>query len=293
MKDAILILAHKNIPHLHKLLRYFDDDFCIFIHWDKKNRLTREERIDILQQPNVINIFHKYKITWGSINFLKAELFLLQEAMRYGTFRYFHLISGQDYPTKSLSYFKNFFSINNGFDFIEYKSLPRNDWENNTLDRFCYFIPCEYLDGSSKKGNNRINTVVSFQKRINIKRRIPKQFEILYGGENWFSLMSDSVKYILEYTKEKPGFLRRLRYTFAADESYFQSILLNSEKRSKIINNNLRYIEWQFRNNSFPANLDISDYFLILQSDVFFARKFEYPISIDLIRILDKMILFK
>lgn len=36
MKHAILILAHKNVPQLCRLVKYFDRDCEVFIHIDKK-----------------------------------------------------------------------------------------------------------------------------------------------------------------------------------------------------------------------------------------------------------------
>jgi hypothetical protein len=83
----------------------------------------------------------------------------------------------------------------------------------------------------------------------------------------------------MNYTERNPSLLKRLRFTFCADEIYFQTILMNSPLKNKVINNNLRFIDWTKRNGSFPANLDESDFQMLVESDKIFARKFDFPVS--------------
>jgi hypothetical protein len=101
----------------------------------------------------------------------------------------------------------------------------------------------------------------------------------LYGGSGWWSLSQASVDYVMNYTRQNPSLLKRLRFTFCADEIYFQTILMNSPMKEKIVNNNLRFIDWKKRNGNLPANLDESDFQSLVDSDKIIARKFEFPIS--------------
>lgn len=45
MKHAILIIAHDDIEYLLKVVKYFDDDFFIYIHLDKKKNSQNEMSI--------------------------------------------------------------------------------------------------------------------------------------------------------------------------------------------------------------------------------------------------------
>ena len=40
MKQGILITAYKNVIHLKKLINFFNDDFCFYIHIDKKTETS-------------------------------------------------------------------------------------------------------------------------------------------------------------------------------------------------------------------------------------------------------------
>jgi hypothetical protein len=62
---------------------------------------------------------------------------------------------------------------------------------------------------------------------------------------------------------------------------------MNSPLKENAVNNNLRFILWEQRNGNFPANLDETDYEAIKASDAFFARKFEYPVSERLLKMLE------
>ena len=283
MKHAILLMAHSDIEYLSELIDYFDDDFSIYIHLDKKKRFSTDEINLLKSKRNVVSVSRKYKTNWGGFNILKAELFLMKKALDNGTYDYYHLISGQDYPAKSLYEFKYFFEKTNGVEYVEYDRLPRREWDNGTFGRFEYFRPFDIFDHRTKWGRKIINSVINFQIKRKICREKPDQFATLYGGSAWFSITGKAVKHILDYTANHPAFYNRLKYTFATEETYIPTILVNSELKENIENCNLRYIDWNHRNNSFPAILDESDFYKILETKSVFARKIIRPTSQKLI----------
>ena len=112
----------------------------------------------------------------------------------------------------------------------------------------------------------------------------------MYGGSAWFSITRSAVEYILDYTTKHRSFCNKLQFTFAPEETYIPTILLHSPLKNNIENNNLRYIDWQFRNDSVPAFLDESDFDKIMDSNIFFARKVHPHISKNLINKIDEAI---
>ncbi|WP_353122434.1 beta-1,6-N-acetylglucosaminyltransferase [Dysgonomonas capnocytophagoides] len=287
MKHVILIMAHDNIDYLSNLIQYFDDDFSIYIHLDKKKKISKKELALLKENKTVSLVSQKYKINWGGFNILKAELYLMEKAMVDNNIDYVHLISGQDYPTKSLVEFKSFFNKQRGCEFIEYNELPRKEWENGTFDRFLFFRPLDLFNYRTAQGYKNVNRVVDFQIKKKLYRTNLNRFTPLYGGSAWFSLTKECVKYILEFTKKHPAFYNRLKYTFAPEETYIPTVLKKSIFTNTLNNNNLRYINWVNKNNSYPAILDEKDYFHILKSNVFFARKIDPKTSNKLLKLLN------
>lgn len=168
MKHAIIILAHKDLEDLEKLVSYFTTDCYVFIHIDKKV-FTHDDIITQLSSLHmVMGILHKYNVNWGGYSILKCEMFMLKYAMKMCNAEYFHIISAQDYPVRPLDEFLRYFEINKGYDFIQYRSIPNKCWERNTFFRFQYFFPYDYCrtKESLLKWKQRI---ISFQRKINFK----------------------------------------------------------------------------------------------------------------------------
>lgn len=85
MKHAILIIAYHHIEYVKRLAASFDDDFRIFIHWDKKSVLTAEERISLENLPNVNYVGQVYPVNWASYGIVRATLLLCDSRIRAET----------------------------------------------------------------------------------------------------------------------------------------------------------------------------------------------------------------
>lgn len=283
--QAILITAYKNYAHLENLVNFFDERFNIYIHIDKKSSISRKD-IESLSAKKRVYVSKQYKINWGAFNHLKAILELAEKAVENKENSYFHLITGHDYPIKPLEEFADFFEINKDRDFMEYHPLPYSAWPEGGLDRLSRYNMYDLLDGRTGLNERLIKGFSKLQKIIGFKRHFSKKFPPLYGGSTYWSLKRESLEYVFQYMKNSPRYLKRFKYSFCSEEIFFQTILLNSSLREKIVNNNKRFIIWEERNGNFPANLDVGDYENIRASDALFARKFEHPVS-DLL--LDKI----
>jgi len=275
MKHAFLIIAHGDFPHLIRLITQMDSNCQVYIHIDKKQKFSKQERATLSNFSVVKGIYSRYKINWGGFNMLKTALFLLKKALGDKDNRYFHLLSGQDYSIKPVSEFTGFIEANQGNEFLEYHTLPYSRWENGTYRRYEYFYFHDLFNYRKEKGYRWILKALRFQMKWNIKRRIPDHFETIYGGCCWFTLSRDCIRYVLEYTHKQPAFYRRLKYTFAPEETYLHSVILNSPFKDHVVKMSLRYVDWRYRNGNYPANLDESDFESLCATDAFFARKFK------------------
>jgi len=154
------------------------------------------------------------------------------------------------------------------------------------MGRIKYYRPYEIFDFKIKNQKKILDLIFKFQKKLHIERKIPYDiFPKLYGGSTYWSLTRASLEYVLTFTEEKKA-LKRMEFTFCPEEMYFQTILLNSKHAEKIINDNLRYIDWTSGRGGFPAFLDSTDYFKIKQSNKIFARKFHEEYSQELKKML-------
>ncbi|MDR0799678.1 MAG: beta-1,6-N-acetylglucosaminyltransferase [Dysgonamonadaceae bacterium] len=269
MKQAILITAYRHLDQLKQIIDYFDDNYTFYIHIDKQSQLDWTSLQAV--EGKKVSVYQKYVVRWGGVNHLKAILFLAGEALKDNENTYFHLISGQDFPAKSLDYFAAGFDRTK--DYIRINPLPRPEWpQNGGLDRIDYYNPYDCVN--AKKIVRWMNLLVRIQKALHFKRAYPAGFPKLYGGSTWWSLTRETLQYVMDYTQNTPSTLQRMNYTFCSEELYFQTVIQNSSRKLQVVDDNLRYIDWVSCRGGRPAFLDESDFQKIVESDALFARKF-------------------
>ncbi|MFR9165490.1 MAG: beta-1,6-N-acetylglucosaminyltransferase [Dysgonomonas sp.] len=293
MQQAILITAYTNIKHLNDITESLNDNYIFYIHIDTKSDIRDSDIERLSKKNNVAFIKKEYNVNWGGLNHLKAILLLLAEAVKDENTKYFHLITGHDYPIKTANEISSFLEDNEN-SYMEFNELPYDNWENGGFDRILYYNFHDYINGRKGWKKAFLRKAVQIQKISGIKRKLPNDFpEKIYGGSTYWSLNRSCVLSVFDYMKEHPKYLKRFRHTFCSEEIFFQTILLNSPLKNSILNNNKRFIVWEERNGNYPANLDETDYEKIMQSDAFFARKFEYPVSERLLEKIKKHLSLK
>jgi hypothetical protein len=282
MKHGILISAYKNLNHIEEIIDFFNDDFRFYIHIDKKSQLSEAEIEKLKKNKKVAFVSRQYVTNWGGTHMLKSILLLIKEVLKDPAIEYIHLISGGDFPIKSSTYFTEYFTKNKGKEFIENFSLPSTRWADGGMNRVLMYNLYDQFNGKSYSGSRIITTTQKLQKLFGIKRKLASTLPPLYGGSTWWSLSRECLSYVIEYTETKPELLERLRYSFCSEEIYFQTVVMNSPFKDKVVDDSLRYILWEYKNNSIPAVLDELDFVTLKESHHLFARKFEEPVSVKL-----------
>ena len=284
MKQAILITAYKDFDHLIDLIDFFDDEwFECYIHIDKKH-FPEEAIIQKIRSLRPVKLVSDhYTVNWGGRNHLRSYLLLAEEALKNPDNSYFHLISGQDFPVKSVSYFKSFAKRSDQRDYLTYNKMPYKNWIHGGMNRVEYYNFYDVFD--AKKDGQWIQRLLTWQKQIGFKRKLSKRVPALYAGDTWWSLTRGTLQYVMDYTANQPYLLNRMKYTFCAEEMYFQTVIMNSPYARNVVNDNLRYIDWTSGRSgspAHPATLDMTDFDKLKESNVLFGRKFQSPVSDEL-----------
>jgi hypothetical protein len=278
-KHAILVVAYKNIEQILEYIDLLDEDFYFYIHVDTKLNIS-EERIEKLREnKNVKFVESLYKVNWGGKKFIEVLLFLAKEALKDKNIKYIHTASESDLPLQSPKYIKEFFIKNDGKQFMDIFSLPDDRWPNGGLDRFNKYHLYDEFNAKTKTGFKIIMFLLKIQGILGVNRNSVKNIPPLYGGSTWVSLSYSGMEYAVDYAEKNPKFMKSLEWTFAPEEIYFQTVLMQSPFRKDVVKEHLFYIDWDFRNGNSPAHLDISDLEKLKASDKLFVRKIQAPIS--------------
>ena len=300
MRIAYIILAHNSPEQLVRLIfKLNTDDVSFFIHIDKKTDKTIYSQIfnQLNKLPNVFFV-KRYNSYWGSFNLVKATLEAINLIGKTGLeFDYVIFLSGQDYLIKTNAYIKRFLQENQGKEFIEYFPLPDSQWKEGGLIRIEYwhiYWNEQYfcIPAFREFKSPIVSLLYSFLILPLVKKRkLPEGFAI-YGGSQFWCLTGECIKWINIFVKQNPKFVKRFNYTYCTDEIFFQTLILNSPFKDKVVNDNLKYIDWGGDINAYhPIILEKKDFEKIRESEKLFARKFDQSKDSDILDMIDKMIL--
>ena len=96
------------------------------------------------------------------------------------------------------------------------------------------------------------------------------------------------VSYALNFLDKNPSVKSFFKRTFAPNEMIWHTILMNSPLKDRIVNDNLRYVDFI---RSHPRILTKEDYAMLRDSGKLFARKFDPDVDGEILDMIDAEIL--
>jgi len=300
MKISYIVLAYKNPAQLGRLIRkLISKDSTFFLHIDKKSNISNfKNELFKLSKSTKITLLPRIDSYWGGPGLVTAILHGLDKTLQDGNLDRIVLISGQDYPIKSVNYIFDFFENNTQKNFIPYFKLPSDIWGGGGMSRINnYHFRIMGKTYTYPPVSEPINLYSKlFYKILKIRFRKPRKFPKdlqPYGGFSGWKITAEAAKEIMTFVNKRPDYLKYHKYTRCADEIFFQTILLNSKNDTLLnsfINDDLTYIKWK-HNLPNPEILTISDFEAIKKSNALYARKFELRIDSEILDMIDKQIL--
>ncbi|GEM_PF-812216 len=318
MKHVYAILFHQNPDQLYRLIDRLNYENTFFVvHVCKNYKRYKELKSNLEVYDNVI-FCKRERATWASYYIAKAHLNAIITALdEYGSFDTLTMLSGQTYPIKSNQYIFDYLSQYNGTDFIEYgKTSPvlnedgkfwhpiKKQMTNRNLTikyesynikiykNFYLNLPWENEPGTKLKSRFK-NGFKDFLRLVIPKRKFLDGYES-YIGSNWFSLSFASCRFLADNYQKNRNYHHFMKYVFSACEMFFQTALLNSERKSSIANENLHCIVWEGGKRS-PKLFETKDFDELAQAgpDKLFARKFDMSLDEKILDLIDEKLLLK
>ncbi|XP_018325913.1 xylosyltransferase oxt isoform X2 [Agrilus planipennis] len=275
IKRLINILAHQNV--------------MFYIHVDvRQDYLFRELLILEKQFPNILKLTrNRFSTIWGGASLLTMLLSCMNELL-HSDWQWDFIInlSESDYPVKTIDKLINFLSVNSHQNFV--KSHGRE------VQRF---IQKQGLDKTFVECDNHMWRIGD--------RKLPEGI-VIDGGSDWVALSRKFVAYVASDTPADlvTGLLKVFRYTLLPAESFFHTVLKNSEFCNRSVDNNLHVTNWkrklgckcQYKHivdwcGCSPNDFKTEDWMRIQNTEnkqIFFARKFEPVINQAIILQLER-----
>jgi hypothetical protein len=272
---AILIIAHKNLPQVKRLVAHLQADFDVFVHLDRRSDIQVSDFREFVRTK----VIKKFKATWGSLGIVHSTLELFMQASRSGSYDRYVLISGQDVPLQTNQDITSFFTRHAEVDFVD--SNPFTAAEESRLTRiahFHFFPRRTFSDTLTRRLADLSRWLDRFIELGGIRRSTVYRFR---WGSQWMDLRSETVQKMLEFVRTDSRFLHRFRYTFCPDEVFFQSAIENCGITEAMTAEPSRFIDWK-TGPEHPRVLRLEDLERLQGSAALFARKCDTSVDADL-----------
>lgn len=264
---AMIITAYQDYERIERVVSALSKRALCFVHIDKKSAITQEQTAKLNAMENVRAI-KRYEINWGSIYHLHALLDLCKMALEDQRVTHLHLISAQDFPTRSADAFERFFEND---DRIHMQWLVTGDYPElaHRYQHFHFMHLLNYRD-MSDRAQNWVGRIDRWQDMLHIRRRL----DVQHKGLVWASLPRKAMEHAL-FAKANKRLLRKLKYTYIPEEFYFQNAFANTEFEKDITGNELRFSIWDEPERGMPALLNTDDLKRVEESGCIFCRKID------------------
>lgn len=318
MKIAYIVLAHKYPEQLIRLIdRLSTEKTSFFVHIDKKtDKKNYQQIVSCLSHRTNVYFLKRHRCYWGDFSIVSATIEGFKEIFnRNISVDWVILLSGQDYPIKSNIEIEDFLCKNKENSFLDYFPLPQPEpenlstkWPNGGFNRINYWhfrllnwrfvFPAKLWFNTYNYSQVKQDIKFRIASRLwfalilwfPIKRKFPKGFKPFAGSQFW-CLSKECAEYVHNFIQANSAFVNFFKCVDVPDELFFQTIILNSRFKDAVINDSLRYMDWQNPNPSIPAILEKKDFDKLLDSSKLFARKFDAARDIDVLDLIDQEIL--
>ena len=290
MNIAYLVFSYKNPQLLQRVIdKLSTPDSAFFIHIDQKSDM---EKFRSIQGNNVFFTKKRIPVYWAEFSGIEAILLLIQEALAsQKKYDYFVLLSGSDYPLRSAEYIHNFLNAHRGSEFISLVKVPAPGKPLSRINTLRY--------PTTQPVRRFIFRALA---KVGLAKRNFQKYNkgmLAYSGNTWWTLSRQACQYVVDFDRSNPQLAIFLGNSFAPEESFFHTILGNSDFKTRV-KRNLLYEDW-IKQGAHPEMIDgqhvagfeaqeivqIDDGFG--EGELLFARKFSDE-NLTLLHRIDAMV---
>ena len=261
------MLVHTALDRAEQAARHWAMGSCpVVIHVDAMvPRKTYSAFVKALSDVPTVLFSKRYRCEWGTWGIVAAsqaasELMLSE----FEDVRHVYLASGSCLPLRPVEELIEYLEDRPRTDFIESATTADVPWTVGGLDqeRFTLRFPFSW-----KRQRFLFDKYVELQRRLNLKRRMPKGL-VLHMGSQWWCLTRQTLTAILQGA-DRREYDSYFRHVWIPDESYFQT--LARQFSTNIESRSLTLSKFDFQGK---PHIFYDDHLQLLRrSDCFVARK--------------------
>jgi hypothetical protein len=179
---------------------------------------------------------------------------------------HFYMMSGDCIPIKSAEYAHEFLDRHDR-DFIESFDFFDSDWIKTGIkeERLIYRHVL-----NERKHKRLFYLSIEWQRRLGLKRRLPKGLQIQIGSQ-WWCLRRQTLEAVMAFIAKRRDVVRFFARSWIPDETFFQTLVRHLVPGEEIESRTLTFL--MFTDYGMPVTFYNDHYDLLLAQDFLFARK--------------------
>lgn len=310
--NAVLIMGHKNLNQIKMLIkRCLSEVTKIIVHLDKKMSVSKEE----IKELNALGISLTDRRISGQLDdkslveitlemIRKAKDIEVQESVH---FKYYILLSGQDYLTKPITVINAKLNESYPQPFIDCTPYDKNNWvyhkftNSNSVRIFNAWISSLKKNSLWRKGFRVVYLI--YKRIINVLHksdfyRLTNLGCKLYGGSAWWILPDRVINFIMDEYIHQPYYLSLLLNTYTPEETFFQIMTMRSDCKDLVEVNPKTMVAQNCKTWAYffdegkpfkghPYIFTKQEYEKLINKDCWFARKFDITQSSEILDMLN------
>lgn len=239
MKIAYLILAHNDAAQLKRLVDALGPDCGIFIHIDRK--VDEKPFKKLITNENVVFCEKRIYVYWAGFSIVRVYLELMKNAfVSKQQYERFILLTGLDYPIMTNKEIIETFENNKDVEYVLAYNCTNSPilTDKNKLEKiWVHDLP-------------PIRNKFIYKSIIGVLHRFffrvwpfKRDYRVLLGGKKvdiYFGQMlsaftREGAKLLIDTYENDKAYNKYMRYVHAPDEEYWQTIIFNSQLRSRAV----------------------------------------------------------
>lgn len=254
---AAVILAHRDVEHVRRLIGALDD-VEVLLHWDAK---ADTQALPRLREGfgDRVGCVPRHDTRLASWSLVAAELTGLRLALERTAATHIAVMSGSDYPLLPMDQLRAELAARSQPSWVTNRPLPYPAWDvagfrDGGLWRHRYYFPTF---------RDQIIWVGPKPLFVPWRRGVHPDLEPR-AASHWKILARDHVQRLLSIIKRRPDLVQRGRHMFIPEETFLASIMasprLFGEDRIQPCHSHAWYIDWPADNPQHPRWLDVTDF---------------------------------
>ncbi|MFN3543480.1 MAG: beta-1,6-N-acetylglucosaminyltransferase [Thiobacillus sp.] len=307
------IFSHNNpvqVVRLVRTLRAMSPDAAIVVHHDPT---YTELPQNLVERAGGVMIPDPIAAEWGDFSQVEQHLHTMRWCLANLEFEWFITLTGQTYPIKPLREFEIYLRASvydayvTHFDAYDPAGWPSGEASRRYHYHYVRLPKFRYWHRIPGPIRERVPTLIRAFNRaqplfklFTFPRGLPTRLgwrtahrpfnnkgpRLIAGNQNT-NYRKAAVRYILDYVDATPFYTAYFQYTALPDEVFFTTILVNAPSL-KILNDNLRYINWPKGHAANAAVMNMDHWDALRSSPAFFALKFDANYCPELLDCLDE-----